>query len=396
MVSGCHPGDCHYLTGNYHARRRFVILKKLLTIAGFEPDRIHFTWVSASEGIQFAGVVREITKKVTALKPNPFKFPSPYAAEPPSITNSVHPASILPSGFGDDSKYFTMQHEIRQICKKLLEDGTVDIIIGFIKSEDTEMLSTCFIDAVIGSDELVMNNRCIPNLSGYLLNKKGKTAIVAKPCDSRAIVSLIQECQLKRDNVYIIGTTCFGMFNSLNEPLPCCIDCRSKMPSDYDILVGEPQNSSHDPVSDVSPTVDESFDRFLGEMNKCILCFSCRQSCYGCYCKTCFIDRGEPDWQTSSPDLGTKMLYHLGRATHLSGRCVECGACENTCASGVDIRYLIHAVTRFIEDTYDYRAGMDPEAEPVMLTYKADDLEIGFLGFPDNENTDTAGGCANV
>jgi len=124
---------------------------------------------------------------------------------------------------------------------------------------------------------------------------------------------------------------------------------------------------------------DEAFERFVSEMTKCILCYSCRQSCYGCYCKTCFIDRGEPDWQTASPDIGAKMLYHLVRTTHLSGRCVECGACENACASGVNIRYLIQAVTEFIKDTYDYNAGMDLKTEPAMLTYKVDDEEIGFL-----------------
>jgi coenzyme F420-reducing hydrogenase delta subunit len=70
MVSGCHPGDCHYLAGNMHARRRFVVLKKLLEISGMEPDRVHFTWVSASEGARFAQIVRDVTDKVIALGPN--------------------------------------------------------------------------------------------------------------------------------------------------------------------------------------------------------------------------------------------------------------------------------------------------------------------------------------
>jgi coenzyme F420-reducing hydrogenase delta subunit len=70
MVSGCHPGDCHYLAGNFYARRRFTVLKKLLGTMGFEADRVHFTWVSASEGVRFAQVVRDVTEKVTALGPN--------------------------------------------------------------------------------------------------------------------------------------------------------------------------------------------------------------------------------------------------------------------------------------------------------------------------------------
>ncbi|GHS86864.1 heterodisulfide reductase subunit D [Synergistales bacterium] len=74
MVSGCHPGDCHYLAGNYYARRRFTVLKKLLTVAGVNPDRVHFTWVSASEGARFAQVVTEVTDKVRALGPSEYKL----------------------------------------------------------------------------------------------------------------------------------------------------------------------------------------------------------------------------------------------------------------------------------------------------------------------------------
>jgi coenzyme F420-reducing hydrogenase delta subunit len=70
MVSGCHPGDCHYISGNMFARRRFTVLKKLLTTAGIESERIYFTWVSASEGQRFATIVNEVTDHVKKLGPN--------------------------------------------------------------------------------------------------------------------------------------------------------------------------------------------------------------------------------------------------------------------------------------------------------------------------------------
>ncbi len=69
LVSGCHPGDCHYLTGNMYARRRFTVLKRLLELAGYEPDRVQFTWVSASEGGRFADVINRVTDRVIALGP---------------------------------------------------------------------------------------------------------------------------------------------------------------------------------------------------------------------------------------------------------------------------------------------------------------------------------------
>ena len=70
LVSGCHPGDCHYITGNYYARRKFALFKRLLDYAGVEPERVQFSWVSASEGKKFAQVVNELTEQVKALGPN--------------------------------------------------------------------------------------------------------------------------------------------------------------------------------------------------------------------------------------------------------------------------------------------------------------------------------------
>ncbi len=70
LVSGCHPGDCHYLTGNYVARRRFAVLHDLLEFFGIEPGRVVFSWVSAAEGERFAEVVREVSDKVKSLGPS--------------------------------------------------------------------------------------------------------------------------------------------------------------------------------------------------------------------------------------------------------------------------------------------------------------------------------------
>jgi len=288
-----------------------------------------------------------------------------------------------------NGNFYNQQKEIRTLCKKLLDEKTVSTVIGYQKGGELGLSLPCFIDSPIDTDKLVWNDHCVPNLSGYLSGRTGKTAIVAKPCDARAVVSLIKENQLKRDDVYIIGLACVGMVNNEGKPLPACFECKVRIPPVYDVLVGdkiEELSLGHPDGMTEEPSL--CFTRFVGEMNKCILCFSCRQTCYGCYCKTCFVERGEPDWQTTSPDIGAKMLYHLGRSTHLSGRCVDCGACENACASGVDIRYLIKAVTLFIEDTYDYQAGMDMDTEPAMLTYKTDDPEVGFLGSEGSDAND--------
>lgn len=70
LVSGCHPGDCHYISGNFVARRKFALIQSLLSYVGLEEGRVNFSWVSAAEGGRFAEVVQGVTERVTALGPN--------------------------------------------------------------------------------------------------------------------------------------------------------------------------------------------------------------------------------------------------------------------------------------------------------------------------------------
>ena len=70
IVSGCHPGDCHYISGNLVARRRFAILKELLELFGIEPGRVNIMWASAAEGERFANLIKKATNIIKKLGPN--------------------------------------------------------------------------------------------------------------------------------------------------------------------------------------------------------------------------------------------------------------------------------------------------------------------------------------
>ncbi|MEW6750656.1 MAG: hydrogenase iron-sulfur subunit [Candidatus Latescibacterota bacterium] len=75
LVSGCHPGDCHYTSGNYHARRRWAVLRRLVEATGIGEDRLYFSWVSAAEGRKFADLVDQVTEQVR--RAGPFEPHSP-------------------------------------------------------------------------------------------------------------------------------------------------------------------------------------------------------------------------------------------------------------------------------------------------------------------------------
>lgn len=70
LISGCHPGTCHYIDGNYRARRRFLVLRRLAEFMGIDPRRIQMSWISAAEGFKWVSVVRKITEEIKELGPN--------------------------------------------------------------------------------------------------------------------------------------------------------------------------------------------------------------------------------------------------------------------------------------------------------------------------------------
>jgi len=73
LIGGCHPGDCHYMSGNFKARRRVAVLKSVLKDTGFEPERVWLRWISASEGAYFADTVKELVEHISKLGPNPLQ-----------------------------------------------------------------------------------------------------------------------------------------------------------------------------------------------------------------------------------------------------------------------------------------------------------------------------------
>ena len=70
LVSGCNPGDCHYINGNFKARRRIKLLKEILPSFGFEPERLRLTWIAASDGVLLAETLQELVAQIKALGPS--------------------------------------------------------------------------------------------------------------------------------------------------------------------------------------------------------------------------------------------------------------------------------------------------------------------------------------
>jgi len=69
LVSGCHPGDCHYSAGNYHAKRRWIAFRSLMEFTGIDMRRLQFSWISASEALKWVDLINNVTSEIKALGP---------------------------------------------------------------------------------------------------------------------------------------------------------------------------------------------------------------------------------------------------------------------------------------------------------------------------------------
>jgi coenzyme F420-reducing hydrogenase delta subunit len=95
MITGCHIGDCHYIDGNLHARRKYGLTRRLAVRAGLEPGRLRLEWVSAAEGQRFADLVNEFTEQVRELGPSPLSGDDPD----PTLLLNMRAAKAAAEGF---------------------------------------------------------------------------------------------------------------------------------------------------------------------------------------------------------------------------------------------------------------------------------------------------------
>ena len=305
--------------------------------------------------------------------------------------------------------------EIRKIARELLRDNKVQVVIGFEPGSVPLRSRPCFARKEEVVDRLVWDGFCENSVARYVAKRKEKMAVVAKGCDSRALVELIKENQITRDQVIIIGVPCRGMIDrsrveaavapgrileaeekadllilkgsGFEEALPrsdflcdACLTCTHPNPVLADFLVGKPvAEETQDPFADIEAfdamSSEERWAYLSEEMDKCIRCYACRNACPLCYCPECFVDATLPQWIGKSTDASDTMIFHLMRAYHLAGRCVACGACERACPVGVDIRKLNRKLLKDVKDLFGYEPGLSVDAASPLATFRPDDPE---------------------
>lgn len=289
-----------------------------------------------------------------------------------------------------------MVEELRVKARELLKNRQVELVIGYQRASDGVSATPCFIENEKDTDLLIWDAYCVYNLSSYLKDHPGrKTGIVAKDCDLRSIVVLLQENQLRRENLFIIEMECQGVIDekrvqfsdAQNQEISFaqkCKSCQSPKHSiaDYRIKNKDEKRKTPDDYDEYGPirkmearAASERLKFWQEEFSRCIRCYACRQVCPMCYCPKCVVEQTQPFWFSKATNLEGNFSWNVTRATHLAGRCIDCGECERACPAGIPLRDINKKIEKDVLELFSYEAGLSAETKPLFACFDKNDSE---------------------
>jgi len=323
----------------------------------------------------------------------------------------------------------SIHDDLRRRVAELFAEEAIDLFVGYASSDVLLRTSVCVARSTRDAEALIWDPCCTSNLAallpGLLKRPAGtrgdwappRVGILAKGCVSRSIVGLIKAHQIPRDVLHIVGVGCNGVIDrhrvsrllGAGEAVeaefldgdrlrlratdgserevdladivyPGCLECRHRNAVLADESIGDPASDrvtaerSAEGETFAERPIDERWQAFREEISRCIRCYACREACPNCYCTECFADETAPRWIGAPTELSDLMLFHLGRAFHQAGRCVDCGACVAACPQGIDLRILNRKINEDVASLFGGEVSVSLDVpEPLLQFEMADD-----------------------
>lgn len=247
-----------------------------------------------------------------------------------------------------------------------LETGKVDIFLGY------KMIAGHPLPYSFSRQNLAEVQDLIEGPARYSLEKMAaeitaarpeiKVGIMARDCNRRALNVLTVHQQVAPGQVEVLEVGCCP--SPLREHADCSA-LESKEVGFYKKEVGIDNNQSLESVENFEP--QDRFSRWMYEFQKCLKCYGCRNICPVCFCKECSLEHED---LIGTGELPPEVpIFHLVRAVHMAGRCIDCGLCEDACPADIPLRLLYRKVNDIVAKLFDYKTGISLKQAPLSLIF---------------------------
>jgi ferredoxin len=259
-----------------------------------------------------------------------------------------------------------------ETVKRWLEEGTVDLFLGYKKMMG-HPLPHCFVKERIEEvDHLVIGRPrySLEKIATHITAAKPgiKIGMLARDCNQRALNVLYVWNQLNADDVKTINVNCCP--SSLREHGDCSYLAHEAAGS-YKKQVGIDNDLEPETVEKYGQA--QRFSRWMYEFQKCIKCYGCRNICPVCFCQECSLQHSELAGTGALPP--ETPIFHLVRAVHMAGRCIDCGLCEEACPVDIPLRLLYRKVNEIVVNVFDYKTGSGEDPSPFNILGDSPALE---------------------
>lgn len=254
-----------------------------------------------------------------------------------------------------------MEREQKARVKEWLEKGEIDVFLGY-RMFQGHPLPYCFhpgrAHEIQGLTEGTARYPLVKIALGMARREPDiRIGLLGRDCDRRALKILAVWNQIDPNRFRTLDLNCCP------SPLKTQAECSYLSPVNSGFLKGLAGVENSLDLDEVEGWGrEERFVRWMHEFQKCIKCYGCRNICPVCFCSECSLEH--PDF-IGTGDLPPEVpLFHLARAVHMAGRCIDCGLCEEACPVDIPLRLLYRKANEIMKRVFDYAAGTDDDKPP--------------------------------